>query len=107
MLVEVIKNIRAAEEKAEDIKLNAQMEARRIVREAQSAAVEAVEKSVAEASRQGRELMATAEKESESLIVPIQERTVAEIEQMVGAARSKQEAAIALVMERIVKSKWA
>jgi V/A-type H+-transporting ATPase subunit G/H len=104
LLGEVIKEIRAAEQKAEEIKQHAQAEARRIIREAELRAAEIVEKSVAEAEAEGRQQLAAVEAESDTLTAPIRERTAAEIELLVAAARDKQEDAITMVMERIVKS---
>ncbi|NLZ38068.1 MAG: hypothetical protein GX893_00475 [Firmicutes bacterium] len=103
MLGDVIKDIRAAEQKAEEIKQQAQAEARRIIREAEIRAAEIVEKSVAAAEAEGRQQLAAVETDSDSITASIRERTAAEIEQLVAAARDKQEAAITMVMERIVK----
>ncbi|HZK25032.1 MAG TPA: hypothetical protein VFC74_06560 [Oscillospiraceae bacterium] len=104
MLGDVIKDIRAAEEQAAALKAEAQTEARRIVREAEVAAVETVEQTTTEAEAAGRQRLAVLEEERESLIAPIRERTAAEIKVMLAAAVTQQEAAITMVMERIVKS---
>lgn len=104
MLGDVIKEIRAAEQRAEEIKQHAQAEARRIIREAELRAAEIVEKSVVETEANGRQQLSAVEAESDSLTAPIRERTAAEIEQLVAAARNKQETAVTMVMERIVKS---
>lgn len=104
MLVDMIKDIRAAEEKAEDARKKAQAEARKIVQEAELKSAQAFQQSVAVAEAEGRELVAAAEKEGQALVAPIQQRAAQEIEGIVGAARGKQEAAITMVMERIVKT---
>lgn len=104
MLVDMIKNIRAAEENAEDARKKSLAESRKIVQEAELKAAQAFQQSVAAAEAEGRELVAAAEKEGQVLVAPIQQRAAQEIEAIVGAARGKQEAAITMVMERIVKT---
>ncbi len=104
MLVEIIKDIRTAEEKADEIKRRAQADARKIVQEAELKAVEIFQQSVAAAEAGSREIIVTAEKEGQSQVVPVQQRTAEEIQRIISAARSKQESAISLVMERIVKT---
>ena len=59
-------------------------------------------KSLQEAEAAAREILAAAEKESEHLVAPVKQRTAEEVETLVNAARSKQEEAVKLVMERIV-----
>ena len=68
------------------------------------AAVETLEQAVAAAEAAGRRRLAALEEVREGLVAPIRERTAAEIEQLRAAALAKQEAAITMVMERIVKS---
>ena len=104
MLVEVIKDIRAAEEKAENIKIQAQTEARILVRDAEVKKADIVQKTLVEVESEGRKILAAVEQESQSLIAPTKQRTTDEINQLISSARDKQEAAIKMVMERIVST---
>lgn len=104
LLVEMIKDIRSAEEQAEEAKRSAHLEARKIVQEAELKAADVYQQNVAAAEAEGRQIVAEAEKEGQGLVAPIQQRAAQEIDKIVGAARGKQEAAISMVMERIVKT---
>lgn len=104
LLVDMIKNIRSAEEQAEEEKRKAFTESRRIVQEAELKAADVYQQIVAAAEAEGREIVAAAEKEGQNLVTPIQQRAAQESDSVVNAARGKQEAAITMVMERIVKT---
>lgn len=104
MLEEIIKEIRAAEDKAEEIKRNAVLEARGFILDAEAETAQVLQRQAAAAEAAQRELLAEAEKESQALMIPALQGAEREIDAMVAAARKKQEAATALVMERIVKT---
>jgi V/A-type H+-transporting ATPase subunit G/H len=104
LLVEVIKNIRDAEQKAEETKHEARVDARKFVQDAELKVSEVYQQSLAAAEAEGRKIVALAEAEGQGLVVPIQQRAEEEVRRVLDAARSKQEAAISMVMERIVKT---
>ncbi len=75
-----------------------------MVQEAELKAAEVYQQFVAAAEAEARQVVAAGEQDGQGLVAPIQQRAAEEIEKIVAAARSKQEAAITMVMERIVKS---
>ncbi|MEW5919468.1 MAG: hypothetical protein AB1796_00660 [Bacillota bacterium] len=104
MLAEVIKGIRETEGKAEEIRRSAQAESRRIIQDAEQQAAELVRKGLAEGEAKRREILAAAEQEAQQAVIPIQQRAAADVQQLQAGARARQEAAIKMVMERIVKT---
>ncbi|MDW7652069.1 MAG: hypothetical protein SCK29_09725 [Bacillota bacterium] len=103
MLAEVIKQVRNSEDNAEEITRRAHTDSKRIVQNAERKAGEIVQQSVANAEAEARRILAAAEVEGEKLVVPIRERTKEEIAALQAQARQKQEPAVEMVMERIVK----
>lgn len=75
-----------------------------MVQEAELKAAEVYQQYVAAAEAEGRQVVAAGEQEGQGLVASIQQRAAEEIEKILAAARGKQEAAITMVMERIVKS---
>lgn len=104
MLAELLKEIRGLEEKADEIRRRAHVESRRIIQEAEQKAAELVAQSIAAAEEEGRKIIAAAEEEAQNQALLFQERTAEQINSLVAAARARQEKAISMVMERIVKS---
>ncbi len=102
MLLDVIKSIRETEGKGEETRRNAQIEARRILQDAEQQAAELVRLSVTEGEAKRREILTLAEQEAQQEIIPVQQRATADVQQLRAVAQQKQEEAIKLVMERIV-----
>jgi vacuolar-type H+-ATPase subunit H len=104
LLTEVLKEIRATEEKADDIRRRALAESRRIIQDAERKSTEILLQNVAKAEEEGKEIITAAEKDAQSQIIPVQQRADEDIGRIKAAARAKQEKAITMVMERIVKT---
>ncbi len=96
--------MRDAEEEALETKRRVQAEARSIVREAERQAAEKLAQSVSKAEAEGRELVVAAEKEAQKEVVPIRLRAEEDIDRIREKAGVKQEEAVTMVMERIVKT---
>ncbi|HSW35008.1 MAG TPA: hypothetical protein VLH18_00190 [Candidatus Limnocylindrales bacterium] len=104
MLTEVIKDIRETEGKAEEIRRHALVESRRIILEAEQRALDLVRQFVAEGEARKREILATAEREAYEEVVPVGQRASAQVKLLQKVAQKRQEEAINMVMERIVKT---
>ncbi|MBS4022273.1 MAG: hypothetical protein KGZ79_07605 [Dethiobacter sp.] len=104
MLADVIKEIRSAEEKAEDMRRRAHIDSRKILQEAERKVAGIIQQSAAAATAESKDILAAAEQAAKELAVPIAKQADGEITRLKEAARDKQEQAIKLVMERIVKT---
>lgn len=103
MLTEVLKEIRRAEEEADDLRRRAQLESRKIIQDAEREAAAMLSQKVSEAEAEALAAAAAGEEETRRLIVPLQQRADEDVCRIQSLAQAEQEAAITMVTERIVK----
>lgn len=103
MSIDMIKSIRQAEEKAEEIRRGAVEDSRKILSQAQNEAYLFIEQSVEEADKEAKGILREAEAAANQLAQNLKTDVAAECNEMKKHAMEKVDRVIPLVMERIVK----
>ena len=104
MVEEIIRNIRTAEDEAEELVKKAQSEGRQIIADAGNRAETIRREAEKKAREEAQTLIKEAEAKGEEEAVPIREESEKEVAKLKEAATGNKEAAIAMITERIVKS---
>ncbi|HHZ02528.1 MAG TPA: hypothetical protein GX396_06275 [Tissierellia bacterium] len=104
MSIEVIKVIREAEEKAEEIKKEALSKAKSIVTDANEEAQRILDEAVKEAEFNRKSVISKAESEGQLLYDDIINETKRECEEISNRANDNMNDAVTIILERIVKT---
>lgn len=104
MSAEVIRNIRQAEQQAENIRQEAMLKAREILAQAEEQGRDILERETQDAKKEGAKLIESERARTEEEVGRLNEESDVRCEQMTFQARAKKDEAASYIMERIVKS---
>ena len=101
MSVEVIKAIREAEERAEEIKRSARQQARDIVKQSREEAEEITREASVQNARRMQEVVEKAQQEAQAELKTMEEQGLLEIDAMVAGAGGRLDDAAAYILDQI------
>mgnify|MGYP001025548908 CR=1 FL=1 len=104
MSIKVIKIIREAEEKAEEIKKDSSITAKQIITEAKAEAQNIVEEAEKQAESHRESAISKAESEGQLLYDSIINNAAKECEELTSKANGNMNNAVSIILERIVKT---
>jgi V/A-type H+-transporting ATPase subunit G/H len=105
LVLEVVKQIREAEIRADDIKRSAQERANEVIRNAKKQAEDFIDDAQKKAGAIASEIMIKYEKEADEQVRQIAESNTANISQIKQVPNDETEKAVNLIIERIVGSR--